>query len=508
MRPERRSTAEDRPKARLVGLGLLLLAACARQPLEPDAPPEAPPEAPTEPPTTPEGSVPEVALPAAGRAPIGAGAVGPLRALIDAGRAEPTAMRLLTPLCDDIGHRLAGSPGLERAVLWAEAALRAVPGAQVRLEPVQVPVWRRGREQAWVTAPHPMALPMLGLGGSGGTPGLEAEVVLAVDVDSLGPEVAGKIVLFDVPMRGPEETTGVYRSIDAYGAAVGARGRGPQAAAKAGAVAALVRSVTTRSLSTPHTGGTRFDPGVQPIPAAAITTEHSAWLRRLIERGVPVRVRLEMEAETLPDALSHNVIAELVGAERPDEIIVLAAHLDSWDVGQGAQDDGAGVAQAMAALALLAASPTPLARTVRVVLFTNEENGLRGGVEYAAQHGGERHVAAIESDIGAGWPRAWSATGSEAQLAWLRSAAAPVGLPVESGGGGADIGPMLDHGVLIAELLPDDSAYFDVHHTWADTLDKIDPVALQEGAVALAALARALSDAPPAPPAAPPAPAP
>ncbi|MBL8615278.1 MAG: M20/M25/M40 family metallo-hydrolase [Deltaproteobacteria bacterium] len=481
---------------------MLLLAACARQPLE-----EAPPEGAPTPAPAAEGEEAPRPTPAEAtglhpgdlRAHVGAGLQdGPLHAILSAGRAQPGAMATLTTLCDDIGHRLAGSPGLDQAVVWADGVLRGLPAVRAWTEPVMVPVWRRGRERAWVTAPRALELPMLGLGGSGGTPGVEAEVVLAESPETVGPEVAGKIVLFDKVMQPLRPGEVGYRGREAYSEAVGIRGGGPAAAARNGAVGALVRSVTGASLGTPHTGGTWFG-DARPIPAAAITPEHAGWMRRLLSRGVPVRVRLEMEAQTLPDALSHNVLGELRGERWPEEIVLIGAHLDSWDVGQGAQDDGAGVAQVLEAMRLLAAAERPPGRTVRAVLFTNEENGLRGGKAYAQVHGGEHHVAAIESDLGAGWPVQLDADGDDVQRAFLSAAAAPLGLPVVAGEGGADIGPLGEHGVLLVNLIPDDRHYFDVHHTWADTLDKVDPEALQEGALVLAGLAWALADAPTAP---------
>jgi len=261
-------------------------------------------------------------------------------------------------------------------------------------------------------------------------------------------------------------------------------------------VAALVRSLATTSLATPHTGGTRYAEGVPPIPAAAITVEDAEWIARLVARGVTVRLRLEMGARTLPEVTSHNVLAEIRGCEWPEEIVLVGGHLDSWDVGRGAQDNGAGVVQVMAAMKLFRALPRPPRRTIRAVLFTNEENGLRGGKDYAARHGSELHVAAIETDLGAGRPLAWAAEGQPEALAWLRRIAAPVGLPVQEGGSGADTSPLAAAGVLGVGLRPEDEQYFAVHHTHADTLDKIDPAALAEGTAAVAGLVWLAANAP------------
>ena len=482
---------------------------CERRSLEAEPTTAAPSAVGTPAPAGPVGPTPEVVdLPPVDQSshvPVGEGKVlePELSELIVRTRMAGGAYALLLTLCDDIGHRLGGSPALAQAVDWSVGVLGEVPGLKVWTQPVLVPHWERGEERGFVLAPRAMPLEILALGGSPGTPGLEAEVILAEDPDALGPEALGKIVLFDKAMRGPAEGEGTYSGGEAYGEAVGIRGGGPAAAARQGAVAALVRSVTARSLFTAHTGGTWYDENGPRIPAAAIPPEQASWIRRLIERGVPVRVRLEMGARLLPDAPSHNVIAELRGSELPDEVVLLGGHLDSWDVGQGAQDDGAGVVQSMEALRQLAALGKPLRRTVRVVLFTNEENGLRGGREYAKVYGGERHVAAIESDIGSGWPVYWTADGSPEQMSWLETAAAPLGMPVRAGHGGADIGPLEPAGVLVIGFRPDDRAYFDVHHTWADTIDHVDAGALQEGAAAMAGLAYLLANAPAAPPAVP-----
>lgn len=482
-------------------LSLLLLACgCAvRTPelLEPDVPPA--PAAPLtvqdlQPPHPPVGGV---ALPASAQV------------LLSLARdAEQQTYGRLVSLCDDVGHRLAGSPGLEAAVKWGEAGFRADEQEGIAAEPVPVPVWTRGEESLSVVLPRTQRIAMLGLGNSVGTGDapVEADVVVATSFDELGPHVAGKVVLYDVPMG----TTPPM--IKHYGDNVGFRTRGPSQAARHGAVATLVRSVTTRSLYTPHTGATFYDPAAENIPAAAITPEDAGWIHRLVEGGTPVRVRLEMGAEMADDeGLSHNVLAEVLGSEHPEEIVLIGAHLDSWDVGQGAHDDGAGVVEVMEALRLIRELEQAPRRTVRAVLFTNEENGLRGGKAYAAAHGGEVHVAAIESDLGGGWPISWGASGTDAQLAWLREAAGPLGMPVAKGGGGADISPLKASGVLRIGLRPDDTHYFDFHHTPADTVDKVDPAALAEATGALAVLAWQLANAENAPapqPAAPAAPAP
>ncbi len=398
----------------------------------------------------------------------------------------------LAELCDVAGHRLAGSPGQVRAERLTAEWLRA-DGLTVSLDPLKVPVWVRGPASLVLVAPRPEPLALLALGGSVATPagGVEAPVVVIREFSELGPQVKGKIVLFDHPMRDGLPT------IDHYGEAVAFRASGASKAAVHGALAVLVRSVTTRSLYTPHTGGVFYDEKSPRIPAAAIPTEEADRLARMAARG-EVRVRLDLQAETRPDADAVNVIGELRGATRPDEIVLLGGHLDSWDVGQGAHDDGAGVVESVEALRLIAARGRP-ARTVRVVLFANEENGLRGGKAYFAAHGKERHVAAIESDLGGGAPQGWGFTADVAQRAWLTPRLAGSGMYLRDSGGGADISPLNDDGVLSIGLLPDDSHYFDVHHTHADTVDKVDPVALADATAAMAALAWELANAPAAP---------
>lgn len=399
----------------------------------------------------------------------------------------------LVELCDGAGHRLAGSPGQKKAEEIGAAWLKK-DGLTVKLEPVKVPVWVRGEEKLTLMGERPEPLDLLALGGTVGTPpgGIEAPVVVIKDFSELGPHVKGKIVVYNRPMG-----TG-FPAISEYGPAVAYRGRGASRAAEFGAVAALVRSVTARSLGSPHTGAMGYDPAFPRIPTAAITTEDADRLERLSARG-EVRLRLVLGAHTLPDADAVNVIGELRGKDLPDEVVVIGGHLDSWDVGQGAHDDGAGIVESVEALRLLAKGGAPR-RTVRVVLFANEENGLRGGLGYEKAHTRERHVAAIESDLGGGGPRGWGVTGTPAQHAWLAPGLVGNGMTLSHKGGGADISPLTAKGVLSIGLLPDHEHYFDVHHTRADTVDKVDPAALADSTAALAALLEYVANAPDAPP--------
>jgi hypothetical protein len=429
-----------------------------------------------------------LAAAAAGHA-AGADDDAALAALQRAALADEFYMQRLEVLSDDVGARFAGSPALARATEWAERALRDDGHVNVRREPVAVPVWVRGEERLEVLAPAWRPLAVLALGGTVGTSGVEAPVVVASSFEELSPAVAGKIVLFNAPM------SAALPAIEQYGAAARYRADGASQAAGHGALAVLVRSVAARSLATPHTGGVVYRPGVPRIPAAAVTVEDAGWIARLAARGIEVRVRLELGAHTLSDVISHNVLAEIEGAERPDEVVVVGGHLDSWDVGQGAHDDGAGIVQAIEAMRLIRRLGVPPRRTIRAVLFANEEYGLSGGKAYAAAHAGERHVAALETDLGGGRPRQWGATGTPEQLAFLARAAAPLGIPVGAGSG-ADISPLGAHSVLLIGLYPEDGPYFEVHHTHADTFDKIVPDEARAGLAAVAGLVWRLANEP------------
>ena len=398
-------------------------------------------------------------------------------------------------LCDQIGHRLSGADALDEAIAWSAERMESGGLANVRKEPVMVPKWVRGAERARMLAPVDRPMPILGLGGSVATDGeLEADVLVVSSFDELAAradEATGKIVLYDVPF-----TT--------YGETVQYRSRGASEAARYGAVGALVRSVTPVSLNTPHTGGMRYADDVPKIPTAAVTVEDAATMHRLAERGVPVRVSLYMEARTEGEVPSANVVGEVVGRDKPEEVVVLGCHLDSWDVGQGAQDDGAGCMVVREAGRLIAELPTPPLRTVRVVLYTNEENGLGGGKGYAEAHADaiEQHVAALESDIGAGVPFGWrldvragaddatveaNRQEAERRLAPLREALKPLGADgLTAGGAGADIWPLTSRGVPGLGLDLDRTGYWPIHHTEADTLEKIDPQILRRNVAVMA----------------------
>ena len=383
-----------------------------------------------------------------------------------------------------IGHRLSGSSGLERAIEWAENTMKK-EGLQVRLEPVQVPHWVRGDEWVEVDRPTRRRLAMLGLGGSVGTPpeGVEAEAVVVTGFDELAalPDeaVRGKIVVYAVEWEG-------------YGRTVAYRSGGASRAAAKGAVAALVRSATGNSLYTPHTGAMRYAESDPKIPAAAITPEDAQWFLRMREAGESVRVKLYMEAETLPDALSYNVIAEIPGREKPEEVVVMGGHYDSWDVGEGAHDDGAACIAAWQALKIVRDLGLTPRRTLRVVLWTNEENGIEGGRAYREGLGDDvdSHVAAIEMDggnekpVGFGFSLPGHAMdGSDPAYEAAFEKLVAIGSLLQTveagtitrGGGGADIGPLMRDGVPGMGLRTVGEHYFDWHHTHADTLDKVEP---------------------------------
>ncbi len=413
----------------------------------------------------------------------------------------------LRHLCDVIGPRLSGSQGLANAVAWTSGTMRDDGVDRVELMPVMVPAWVRGNEDATMVVPRRVPLKMLGLGNSIGTPsgGIEADVVVVRDFDelkALGDAVAGKIVLYDHPMPTYDPVAG-----SGYGQTVRYRTSGASNAAAQGAVAVLVRSVTATSLQTPHTGMLRYDTAKPRIPAAAVSTEDAEMLHRLLDAGQTVRVRLNMEAHFEDDAPSANVIGDIIGSELPDEIVLISGHLDSWDVGHGAHDDGANCMAVMDALRLLKSMGLRPRRTIRAVLWTNEENGLRGSREYINAKGKEipMYAAAIEADSGAYRPLGYTRAAAKdergerinARLADLMTLFDTIGAGrLRDGGGGADIGAMAAFGVPMLGLDVEGSRYFDIHHTHADTFDKVDRDDLLHVEAVLAATAFVLADMP------------
>jgi carboxypeptidase Q len=407
---------------------------------------------------------------------------------------DSAAWQRLATLTETFGARFSGTPALEQAIDWTLAEMRKDGLDNVRGEPVMVPRWVRGAESAELVLPRRANLPMLGLGGSIGTPpgGITAEVMVVTSYDDLtarAAEARGKIVLFNVPF-----TT--------YGQTVQYRSGGAVAASRAGAVASMIRSVTPYSQNTPHTGGMAYNDSVPRIPHAAITPEDADMIARMIAGGERVAVTLTMSAHMLPDAQSRNVIAELRGTTSPDEIVVMGGHIDSWDVGRGAMDDDGGVVVAWEAIRLLKELGLRPRRTIRVVGWTNEENGLRGGNAYRDAHRAEleRHVAAIESDAGVFKPQGFGFTGSDAAYGTVQQIGRllqGIGAgTIQRGGGGADIGPIMALGVPGMGLNVDGTRYFWYHHTDADTVDKLDPHDVALCVATMAVMAYVLADMP------------
>lgn len=422
------------------------------------------------------------------------------------------AYETLEVLTDDIGNRISGSPQLAKAETWAMAQMKAAGLENVHLEAAEVPHWVRGAESCDLLTQHAMPLDMIGLGGSVGTPagGIEADVVAVGSFDELAklPDSAikGKIVLFDEPYEG-------------YGKTVAYRTVGPSVAAKRGAIACLIRTVGSASLGNPHTGVTHYEDGVVKIPAAALSIEHASMLHRLCAKGETVRLRLKMEARMLGTVTNHNVIGEIPGSEKPGEVVILSGHLDSWDVGQGAQDDGIGAVLSLeAARTMLKAGLHPK-RTVRVIFWTCEEWGGIGAAAYAKAHKADspKVVAAFESDSGNGRIQGFSVdlrgenpsrakaapedAAQDAKALGVMESIAPLLAPLgagrmSAGGSGEDVGFLVEDGAVGIGVGHDASRYFDVHHSKADTFDHINFEDLVHNVQAYSVMAFVLADMP------------
>lgn len=412
--------------------------------------------------------------------------------IIDAATGDHDAYARLTELVETFGPRISGSVALERAIDWIAEEMDADGFDNVHTERVMVPHWVRGDESLEMILPWPRTLPMLGLGFSVGTPpgGIRGEVLVVNSFDDLeerADEAAGRIVLFNVPF-----TT--------YGETVQYRARGAVAAAEAGAVASLIRSVTPYSQQTPHTGNSSYEEGVPRIPHAAITIEDADLLQRMQERGQRVELHLRMEAQTFPDVPGRNVMAEIRGSEFPNEVVVFGGHIDSWDVGQGAMDDAGGVVAAWEAIRLLKELGLQPRRTIRAVGWTSEEQGRTGGREYVAHHEDEYHVLAMESDAGVFKPSGFGFTGSDQAFAMIREIGTLLDRiesgSVTRGGGGADISPLMATGVPGMGLNVDGTKYFWYHHSDADTVDKLDPDEVALCVATMAVMAYVVADMP------------
>ncbi|MEO7094854.1 MAG: M28 family peptidase [Polyangiales bacterium] len=399
-------------------------------------------------------------------------------------------------LTDEVGPRLAGSEGDAKATAWGERTMKTLGLSNVHLEEVKVPRWDRGAESAELVAPFAHRLSLTALGGSVGTPdeGIEAEVLRVPSLEALTklPDDAarGKIVFIDVETK-PTKTG------EGYGKAVGARFAGASAAAKKGAIAMIVRSIATSKTRLPHTGAMKYDDGVPKIPAAALAVPDAMLLQRLLEDPqARVRLRLRLGCRELGEAISQNVVGDVLGRDRPDDVVLLGAHLDSWDLGTGALDDGAGVGVVLEVARLVQALPSHPRRTVRVVLFADEESGVKGGIAYAERHQAElaRHFAALELDVGGG--KAWgfsylAAEGKNLEISALASPLQALGVRTVAKGEhfGSDISPLRYAGVPVFDLDQDASTYFDFHHSADDTFDKIDAKALDQVVAAAASFA-------------------
>ena len=423
--------------------------------------------------------------------------------LLAAATSEGKAWERLAWLTDRIGPRLSGSAGYEAAARWAVAQFQRDGADRVWTEKVTVPHWVRGTETAAILTPvtAPMAVTALGMSEPTPEGGVTAEVVEVSSLEelkSVAARVKGRIVLYNRPVlpNGGEE--------HGYGAAAALRHDGGVAAAKLGAVGALIRSLGTAAFRLPHTGMTEYEPGVPRIPYAAISQEDADHIHLFLAAGETVRVKYTLGCKTLPDVESENVLAEIRGSELPDEVVLIGAHLDSWDLATGAIDDGAGCAVVMDTLRLLKSLGLKPRRTIRAVLFVNEENGLKGGHASADAHREElgRHVAAIEMDSGGTRPTGFGVSAGAGGIEAVTRIAAPLAAmgaaEVSKDGGGADISPMRAARVPMIGLRQDTTHYFDYHHSAADTLDKVDPkeLAACEGAMAVVAYGLANAAAP------------
>jgi len=411
--------------------------------------------------------------------------------------ADDTAWKVVESLTTEVGPRLAGSEADARAVAWAQAKFRELGYDKVWTEPVTFPKWERRGESARVLGAHAQPLLVTALGGSPGGM-VEGEIVRFESFEALqaapAGSLAGRIAFVDFPMERTRDGSG-------YGKAGAVRGKGPSEAIRKGAVGYLMRSIGTSPHRVANTGITRFDAGLAPIPSAALSLPDADQLARLLQRG-PVRVRLALDCGWDGEYTSQNVIGEITGRATPDEVVLIGGHLDSWDLGTGAIDDASGVGITMAAGRLIGQLPQRPKRTIRVVAFANEEQGLLGGREYARRHAGDvaRHVIAAESDFGAGRIYGFS-TGApdhaQAASARIAQALAPLGIEHMPGKGGAgpDISPLAAIGGAWAWLGQDGTQYFDLHHNADDTLDKVDRGDLAQNVAAYAVFAYLAAEA-------------
>jgi carboxypeptidase Q len=421
-----------------------------------------------------------------------------IKQIFDQALSKGKSYEMLYDLSVNVGPRLSGSPGAAAGVEWSRNAMKQLGFDSVWLQPVMVPHWVRGKKEIGRIVSKragTMTVNVCALGGSIGTgsSGISANVIEVKSFDELktlgNKGVQGKIVFFNRPMDPTKINT-----FGGYGGAVDQRANGASEAAKLGAIAVLVRSMGSNLEDYPHTGGMRYAPNIAKIPALAISTRHAELLSQYLKDEKDLTFYMENHSETLEDAPSFNVIGEIKGSEFPNEFIVVGGHLDSWDLGQGAHDDGAGCVQSIEVLRLFKQMGYKPKRTIRAVMFMNEENGLRGGIKYAeeAERKKEKHLAAIESDRGGFVPRGFTVPTEEKAKERVRSwkpLLDPYGLSdFSQEGGGADIGPLAPQGVALIGFLPDSQRYFNYHHTAEDTIDKVDKRELELGSASMAAL--------------------
>ncbi len=422
-----------------------------------------------------------------------------IRQIHDLALTEGKCYPWLQHLTKQIGGRLSGSPQAAAAVEYTQQMFDTLGLDSVWLQPCMVPHWVRGEREIVRIASSAMGsldLNALALGNSVGTggAGISAEIIEVMELDDLeklGSAVEGKIVFFNRPF----DTTKL-NTFAAYGGAVDQRAYGPSEAARYGAIGVVIRSMASGLNDVPHTGGLAYKENLPEIPAVAISTNDAEVLGRLLQQG-SVSVYIRTTCQKYSDKLSYNVIGEIRGNEFPDEIILVGGHLDSWDVGEGAHDDGTGCVQSMDVLHLLKAANYRPKRTIRCVLFMNEENGLMGGRTYGkeAKRKGEFHLVAIESDRGGFTPRGFTVDGEKEVFSkkfpqlqpWL-TLLEPYGLRIKKGGGGADISPLKNQGTLLIGYEPDSQRYFDYHHTEADVLETVNKRELELGAAAMTSL--------------------
>jgi len=412
-----------------------------------------------------------------------------------------TAYENLRYLCKEIGHRISGSPQAQQAIEASARMLKEAGCDTVYLQPVVVPYWVRGDiEQGIIQYGNQKKnLNVVALGMSVATPakGITADIIEVKNFDelkSLGADkVKGKIVFYNYPMR-PELIQG------GYGDAVKYRSNGPVEAAKLGAVGVMIRSVTHAMDDNPHTGTTRYDSAVTKIPAMACSTKDAEWLSALLKKEKKVQLIMKMNCKQMPDVLSYNVIGELRGSKKPGEIITVGGHLDSWDIGEGAHDDGSGCVQSIEVIRAFNAAGIKPKRTVRAVMFMNEENGLRGGKAYAdsAKAKNEKHIFAIESDAGGFGIQTLGISGTPEQEKYLRQWVTlfrHYGVyEMPAGGGGADIGPLREMGTVLSGVNPGTQRYFDLHHAPNDVFEAVNKRELELGALAMTAITYLVSE--------------